>query len=1167
MYRRLASLAALLSLALAGLISGPTHAARQAASSTLSSVAFAPVGTYRTGLGPASAEIAAWSDDRLYVTNSASNTLDIVDVRDPSAPTLLRRIDLSPYGAGPNSVAVRPKAVAVAMEAAPKTDPGKVIFFSRDGQYLNQVTVGALPDMLTYSLDGRYLVVANEGEPNSYGRPDSVDPEGTISVIDMRGNPLRLTQADVATIDFRAFNAGGPRAAELPPGVRIFGPGASVAQDLEPEYISITPGSETAYVSLQENNALAVIDLRARRVDRILALGTKDHAAPGSGLDASDRDGRINIATWPVRGMYQPDALASFRLGRESFVVSANEGDARDYPGFSEEVRVGSSGYRLDPAVFPNAADLKKPENLGRLTVTTATGKDPVTGLFREIDAFGGRSFSVWSGDGRLLWDSGDQLERITAALLPANFNADHESNTFDNRSDNKGPEPEGLAIGPVGDRLYAFVALERIGGLMIYDITNPRAPQFVQYTTNRDFSGAAPAGDLGPEGVTFVPAGPNRPGPLVIVSNEISGTVTIYGPIDPNGAGTLTLLHNNDGESSLLPLQNAVRTPGGPVTLDVAGVAAFKTLTDQQIRAARASGNAVVNVYAGDSVLASAALSCSLPPNPPGTPIYDAVAQRQIPYDAHIFGNHEFDFGPGFLERFVRSFAVNGVLVQPFLSANLNFSGEPTWADLLDADGLLVGASLDGRVVARSAIVTDRVTGQRFGVVGATTPLLPTISSPGRVTVTPDTPATAAVVQQEIDRLREQYGLRKILFVSHLQDVDNDRALVKLLRGVDIAVAGGGDELLVNPAIPNEIGLLPGEQAPIEGTYPLTETDADGRTVYIVTTAGNYKYLGRIDATFDANGEVVRIDAATSYPRRVIPTSATAAQLGLADAVAPDPGIQSSVIAPVQACLAALAQPIIRTEVLLDVSRAGSRSRETNAGNSIADAYLAAYDRYAAANGLPPRGPGNPVIAVQNGGGIRQNAGDVLPTTGVVPGTISRLDTRNVLAFFNLMSVVQQVTPADLKSIMERSAASLPGQGGQFLQIGGFRVVIDTTRPAQIIQTDGTVTTPGDRVRSITLDDGRPIVADGAVVPGAPNVALITNSFTAGGGDNYPWLRDNPNKTQIFDDQGTVVTYESAWVAYLLSFPAGGSPALPTIPASDPRYRPGGEGRITFAS
>lgn len=610
----------------------------------------------------------------------------------------------------------------------------------------------------------------------------------------------------------------------------------------------------------------------------------------------------------------------------------------------------------------------------------------------------------------------------------------------------------------------------------------------------------------------------------------------------DGDGAGVLTLLHNNDGESSLLPLTNSVATGSETVELPIGGVAAFKTLTDQNIAAARAAGHAVLNVYAGDAFLASATLVCGQSPD---QPLYDAVAQRQIAYDAHVLGNHEFDYSPDFLEEFIRTFSTDGPVTQPFLSANLDFSDEPGFADLIDADGLINVPVTDGRVIGRAAVITDTVTGQRFGIVGATTWLLPVISSPRDVRLTStDLATTAAAVQAEIDRLYDDLGVRKIILVSHLQDVDFDRELVRLLRKVDVAVAGGGDELLENPAIPDEVELLPGERAPVEGTYPIEETDADGRTVYIVTTAGNYKYLGRLDVEFDAEGEVSRVLTDSSYTRRVIPDSEAAAALGLTDTVPPDPDISATVTDPLAECLAELATTrVATTEVLLDVSRAGVRTRESNAGNMIADSFLFAYDRFADDLGLPPRGEDNPVIAVTNGGGIRQNAGDVLPRSGVVPGDITRQDTIDVLPFPNFVTVVSDVTPEDLQTIFEHSAARLPGQGGQFLQVSGVVVTYNVNNPV------------GSRLVSLTLSDGTPIVQDGQVVEGAPTVRVVTNSFIAGGGDDYVTFRDNPNKLQL------PLSYEKAWREYMeLAEGLNGF-----ISAADPRYQPGGEGRIIF--
>ena len=618
-------------------------------------------------------------------------------------------------------------------------------------------------------------------------------------------------------------------------------------------------------------------------------------------------------------------------------------------------------------------------------------------------------------------------------------------------------------------------------------------------------------------------------------------------GPTSADGAGTLTLLHNNDGESALLTSTNRVDN----VEVAVGSVAAFKTLMEQQISDAHTAGNAVVSVYAGDAFLASGTLACSLPPND-SAPVYDALAQRQMAYDAHILGNHEFDYSPDFLKRFIDAFNDGSGLRQPFLSANLDFSGESSFDSLVDADGVLHDPVTDGRVIAHSLIMTD--TNQRFGIIGATTPLLPTISSPRDVSVTANMTDTASAVQAEIDKLYNNYGVRKIILVSHLQSVSNDEELIGMLSKVDIAVAGGGDELLVSPSLSTTMQLLPGESSSPAGDYPKSVADKDGRTVYLVTSKGNYKYLGRLDATFDATGEVTSINSQTSYPRRVIPTSDAATTLGVSDAVAMDADIVSSVNAPVQQCLQDLeTTAIARTEVLLDVSRSAVRSQESNAGNMIADSFLYMYERYSNTSGL--RAGTEPVIAVQNGGGIRQNAGDVLPTTGIAPGTISQRNTIDVLPFNSLLTVIKNVTPTDMKGILERSAERLPDGGGQFLQISGFKVTYNRANAT------------GSRVIKAELNDGTKIIDNGAVVDGAPSVTIVTISFIAAGGDDYVQFANNSNQSTLRDNSGAFIYYERAWREYLQSFPTSGDPALPTVSSSDTRYQPNGEGRITIES
>ncbi|MEJ0087678.1 MAG: choice-of-anchor I family protein [Pseudomonadota bacterium] len=917
------------------------------------------LGSYSTGLGAGAAEIVAYDKDsrRLFLINATASSVDILSLRNPAAPTLLKRLDLSALGS-PNSVDVYDGVLAIAIQAVVKTDPGLVAFYTTDGQSLGSAKVGSLPDMLTFTPDGRNVLVANEAEPSGYGA-GFTDPEGTVSIVRVphnRNEWKKFGNGSVRTVGFTQFN--GQEAALRSKGIRIYGPGATAAQDFEPEYIAASADSRKAYVTLQENNAIAVIDIDKAKVLQLLPLGYKDysatpavsatyewdnlpsigrtaagqkmtlggfsglayegttrdgklkfithtdrgpnaeptgilrpfvlpqyhprivrftldpsngrfdlteqiefkrpdgrpltglpntalsgdanqayndevpvdlfgkvlpldplggdfeaivvgddgsfwlgdeyrpaiyhfdkkgvllqryipvgtHAAAGKpvpapgvagefgiealpaviaqrrqnrgvealaeldgklyafvqspvrnpvaltngalnamrnvrvvefdpetlatrqflyemdnpvplnatdtradkigdatvsgsgeflvverdddnvpaielpaitkkvysftlgtatditaldtiypvvrngatvnlsldqmtvdelatvgvrgvvktlhvdlaaagyasvqkvegltilddgriavindndfgvaqiqvdnatglfklapgynpepvtlglidvpGLDASDRDSKISIRDWPLLGMYQPDAIAAYQARGRTYLVTANEGDARDWPGFAEESRV--SALALDPVAFPNGAVLKQNANLGRHTVTKALGDVDGDGDYDRLYTLGGRSFSIWSTSGEQVYDSGAGFERITAFDDAAHFNASNDNTNFDDRSDNKGPEPEGVALGEIDGRTYAFIGLERTGGLMMYDVTDPSETFFVDFLNNRDFD--AGTGDLGPEGVHFIPARESPNGqPLVAVANEISGTVTLY--------------------------------------------------------------------------------------------------------------------------------------------------------------------------------------------------------------------------------------------------------------------------------------------------------------------------------------------------------------------------------------------------------------------------------------------------------------------------------------------------------------------------------------------------------------------------------------------------------------------------------------------------------------
>ncbi len=558
-----------------------------------------------------------------------------------------------------------------------------------------------------------------------------------------------------------------------------------------------------------------------------------------------------------------------------------------------------------------------------------------------------------------------------------------------------------------------------------------------------------------------------------------------------------LTILHNNDGESQL------ISASGEP---DFGGVARFKTLVDAE----KAAATNVVLISSGDNFLAGPEFNASLDK---GVPFYDAIAADALGYDALALGNHDFDFGPDVLADFIEGFTA----VQPpfWVSANIDVSAEPRLKALADAGTL-----------------TDSVTitegGEKIGIIGLETPNLPFISSPRDVVVSGDADditSLAPIVQAEVDALVGA-GVDKIIVTSHLQDIDNEIALAAALSGVDVMIAGGGDELIADPGTL----LVPGDEIDAEHpTYPVVAKDKDGKDVPIVTTAGEYKYLGKLEVTFDPSGDV------TAWSGGPIRVSGVAP-----DAVAEDPTLKSDVVDPVVAALAALEADVITVSTVdLDGRRGSVRSMETNEGNLIADALL-----YTAKSRAASFGAKFPDVALQNGGGIRNNA--ILPA-----GDVTVLDTFDMVPFPNFVSVLDDIPAAQFKEIMENAVSrvdGLSGGTGRFAQIAGFSFVYDPSRDAQALDDDGNVTSPGSRVRSLTLDDGTVIVEDGALAPTARPITVATIDFLARGGDQYPY-RGHP-----FTTLGK--TYQQALEDYLRL----------GVPIDDVNYPERGEGRILLS-
>ena len=455
---------------------------------------------------------------------------------------------------GVQSLDVTGNLLAIAVQATPKTNAGVIAFYSLTAtgmpRFLKKVTVGALPDGVAFSPDGKYLVVANEGELSNSFKTDGIDPEGSISIVTISNGVPANTAVQLGFTD---FNAGGKRATELPATVRIGRPGASVAQDLEPEYVAVSADSKTAYITLQENNAVAEVDLANAKINKIFALGFKDYGSQYK-IAPSDRYAGTSAAAYGnpttsatlkhynnLYGVYLPDGISSYTVNGKTYFLTANEGDDRgDFltGASADTARFKDIAAKLDSKAFP--ADVVKAiqadQELGRLTLLTQHaggnyGDTDGDGDYDRVYVLGGRSFSIWDAStGTQVYDSGEDIERAVysnATGDAANALALLKADQLLGRLDNKGPEPESVAVGQVGAETYAFVALERASAVMMYKITDPSKPKLVQYLRNTT---NLLDGDLSPEGMKFIPAAQSPTGmALLVVGHEVSGSVAVY--------------------------------------------------------------------------------------------------------------------------------------------------------------------------------------------------------------------------------------------------------------------------------------------------------------------------------------------------------------------------------------------------------------------------------------------------------------------------------------------------------------------------------------------------------------------------------------------------------------------------------------------------------------
>jgi 2',3'-cyclic-nucleotide 2'-phosphodiesterase (5'-nucleotidase family) len=1078
------------------------------------------------------------------------------------------------------------------------------------------------------------LLVANEGE--------ALSANGSISIIDLSGGAAAAFVSN--TIGFSSLN--GAEAVLRDRGVQVI-PGQPAAGDIEPEYITISADGTRAYVTLQEVNSVAVIDLTNPTADRpiaIQALGTVNFNVPGNAIDPSDQDGppvppsatgtaSINIRNVPVQGLLQPDAIATFDVAGVTYFVTANEGDSR--VNVTDLVRFNSNGYVLDPTAFPNAAALKAAANLGRLNVSNNVGDTDGDGDIDVIHTIGGRGISIFrqNADGTItkVRETGGEFEAITAQLVPGSFNSNQSVTGFDGRSDDKGPEPEGVTIGVIGGRTYAFVGLERVGGYMVYDVTDPANASFVSYKPQT-------AQDLGPETSAFVSAANSPTGQALLLSGqEISNSVTLYsiqtqtegddtikGGADGetwNGRGGNDSIAGNGGNDNITggagtdtAVFRGVRagylvTNNGTVVTDInlvdgddgtdtLSTVEFLAFSDQTVSTQSfvtyqlqllhlSDGEAgllapttapllaalfdrfedqvanSITIAGGDTYIPGPFLAGGTDPSL--SPVLNAVAgttfaagalapiaavdtaiHNIIGVEVSGIGNHEWDLGSNVYQASITpgtSSTNPGWVGANYVSltANLNFNpGGGIPADAINGRftntpaqaGLEEASSLKGRV-APSAVVTEG--GEKIGFVGVTTQVLEAISSPTGAEVIgfPFGPGPngevdnmallAQQLQPVIDDLRNQ-GVNKIVLLSHLQLLNNEKTLAPLLEGVDIILAAGSNTRLGDA---NDTAVaFPGHAATFADTYPLVLNDADGKTTLIVNTDNEYTYLGRLVVDFDGNGDIILSSLAANTAingayAATVDNVAAAYGVNAADVYTSDAFAAGSKGARVKALTDAV-NTVIQvkdgnvfgySDVYLEGDRTAVRTEESNLGNVTADANA---DALRDALGL---GVSDPVISIKNGGGIRAQIGSLVnnpdgTVTKVGPGSVSQLDVENSLRFDNALMVFD-TTAQGLKAILEHSVSqTAPGATpGRFGQIGGISFSFNPTAAV------------GSRVSDIAIiNEDNQIIAtlydNGVLQAGVPTVIkAVTLNFLANGGDGYPIKANGENFRYLLND------------------------------------------------
>lgn len=1031
------------------------------------------------------AEIVKYNNDngKFYLVNGSSEppSIDIVPLTESGMLTKEKSVDVKSLVENGGftfgdltslDINTATKRIAAAVQEADTGKSGKILVFDYDGNLQDEYEAGVQPDMVKYTSDGRYILTADEGEPREAG----IDPQGSVTIVDtVEGQIRHLKFDDPSVIDDLVHIRGKADANGM-----ITGSGSKedAVFDLEPEYISLSGDETTAYVSLQENNAIAAIDIAKAEVLYVRGLGFKDLNDPDNALDLVE-DQIINLENVPFKGMYMPDGIDAYTVGGKTYLFTANEGDATEWPGRTNVTKIKKL-TSVDPDSEAGRFLKENGSRYGDVEVASDMGADGVY-------LYGARSFSVWDADTmQQVYDSGNDFERVTATRLPDYFNSNHSKANFDKRSPKKGPEPEYVTVGQVGSKTFAFTGLERIGGVMVYNVTDPENPVFANYTNTRDFNAGLNT-DTGPEGLEFVPATESPTGlPLLLVANEVSGTVAVLElqvtkvsldktslTLTAGGAvekltATVTPAgeHAGNGEKVVWSTSDssvAAVDAAGTVTPVAAGQAVITALSQDgygvaeakvTVQPVQAGGNTwkLTVMHTNDShahlddVARRATLVKQIRAEGGDDLLLDAgdvfsgdlyftkwqglkdlEFMNLMGYDAMTFGNHEFDKGTGVLADFIKKAQF------PLVSSNIDFSKDGNIAPLVKAPANIdVNAKTTGNAGVYPYVVLE-IGGHKVGVFGLTTEDTAVTSSPGKdVTFNEAVQAAEATVAA-----MEREGLNIIIGLSHL-GYARDQKLAAEVEGIDLIVGGHTHTKLDAPEI---------------------VTDSVHQTPTVIVQANEWgKYLGRVDLVFDEQGQVLTGPGQTSGS--LFPVNGQVAE----DAAA------KAMLDPLKAELEELKKQIIGTAaVVLDGERVNVRSRETNLGNLIADGMLAKAQQLKGAQ-----------IAIMNGGGIR---------APIDQGEITMGELRTVMPFGNTLYVLD-VTGQQLKDGLENgiSGAKSTDLPGKFPQIAGMKFKWDPAQPA------------GSRVFDVQIKQGDTYVPLNL----SSTYRLATNSFVANGGDGY---------------------------------------------------------------